>query len=305
VAGTMKELHESRTFDVDVNGGTATFRYVLWGETDEATAYDLVLATSPGTWYSYTRTNINMDDRPNLGLWFPVVTYKIPAFAQGSLPSTGTVGIDTAPASSPSSPAPTGTDPLTGINFTVTTEMQRIYRSFSTVSSGGLDGEPTPPDFNKLIGVDSEGRAEGVDVPTPVASFRKRAVLQGINQQYFRNLLRVVGKTNELAWWGFEAESLLFNGCTGQQRNDNEFEMEFEFKYAEPIPLAPGDDTDEFLSLRTIRPGLVVPEKAGWHYLWTPMRREIDPVSGLEVTVPYAYKVERVIGVSSFTWLGI
>lgn len=292
--GLIKELHGSRTFNVGVNGGDAKFLYMIANEPDEATAEALVRATAPASWYAYTLVDVDMSDRPNLSTWFPVVNYKIPAFAAGSLPSSGDAGTGPpSPDTSPSASAPTGSDPLVGVDFSVVTEMQRVYRSFATVSSTKITGEPNPPDFGKLVGVDRDGRIEGVDVPKAVASFRRRVTLQGITQTYFRNLLKVVGRTNEVAWWGFPAEDLLLAGVSGSQRNDTEFDMNFEFKYS---------PTETSI---VIRSGLTVATKAGWHYLWCATRREKDATANLMVEIPYAAYVERVIGVASFNWLGI
>ena len=90
--GYIQELRDSRTFDVNVTGGSAQFRYVLTGETDEETAYDLVLATSPAQWFDYTRDKIDMTNRPALGTWFPVVNYTLPVYSLTEPLPTGAAG---------------------------------------------------------------------------------------------------------------------------------------------------------------------------------------------------------------------
>jgi hypothetical protein len=292
--GTIIEIHGSRNFTVSINGGEATFLYMIFGEPDEATAYDLVLANSPGTWYQYTRDSIDMSNRPAMGLWYPVVKYKLPQFAPGEPLPSGTAGVDPAP-SSPSSTAPADGEPLKGISFSVTTEMQKVYRSLETIASG-IVGGGTAPDLHRLVGVSQtgpDGRVEGVDVPTPVATFRKNAVLPDVNHGYFRNLLRCCGKTNAEPFLGFNYEELLFMGCQGHQRGGGDFELEFEFKFQET-------KTNIYIA-----PGLTCPEKKGWNYLWTMNRKERDTGSNLTVERPFAWYVERVIDTVGLGWLGI
>lgn len=300
MAGTLKELHGSRTFTVDNNGGNATFLYILFGETDEATAYDLVLAESPPEWYQYTRDSIDMTNRPNLGLWFPVVNYKIPQFATGEPLPPGSPATDPEP-SSPSStpPAPGDTESVKGLQFSVTTEMQRVYRSKETISVTQISGDPTPPALHGLVGLSqtgTDGHVEGVDIPVPVATFRRNKVVPNVDHQYFRSLMYCCGKTNSSAWFGFGPEELLFMGCQGQQRGGGDFEIDFEFKF---------QPTEENITIRDDSPGLVVPEKRGWHYLWTMNRKEKDATSNLMIERPFIAYVERVIESVGFGWLGI
>lgn len=296
--GTIIELHGSRTPSRSIDGGEVRFLYFIFGEPDEATAYDLVLANSPGEWYGYTRREIDMGERPTLGQWFPIVTYQIPEFTNiDPLPFTGdpgdgTPGSGTGSPSSPSSAAPPDGELIQGVSFAVGTETQRVFRSFATVSAVGLSGA-TPPDFGKLIGVSPDDKLEGVDVPVAVSSFRRRAVLKNVTQKYFRNLQKVVGKTNEVDWWGYPAESLYLAGVTGTQRNESEFELEFEFHFREPK------------DAETIRTGLTIPARAGWHHVWTYNREEVDTTANIKIIAPVAVYVERILGVANFSYLGI
>jgi hypothetical protein len=298
--GTMIELHGSRTFNVSVTGGSAKFLYYLHGESDEATAYDLVLSTSPATWFDYTRAEIDMSNRPTLDQWFPVVNYSLPVFPPGgTLPGgvTGEIaGTDTAPATSPSSSPPAPGEVLSGLSFTVSTEQQHVQRSLETISKTGLTVggvTATPPDLKGLIGVTSDKKIEGVDIPVSIATITMKRTIPPITAGYFRNLLYLCGKTNANQWWIFNYEEGLFNGCNGQMKDSGEFDCNFEFKFQ-------ATKTDIY-----IREGLIVPEKKGWNHLWTMNRLEKDGTANEMVERPYAAYVERIIDTVDFTWLGI
>lgn len=291
--GLIQELRDSRTFDVNVTGGTAQFKYVLTGETDESAAYDLVLSESPGQWFGYTRDNIDMKNRPALGVWFPVVNYSLPVFEPGAPLPSGNPVTDPAPASSPSSTPPASGDVLTGVSCVIATENQHIIRSLETISRTPATGV-TSEDFKQLIGVSGSGkdaRVEGTDIPIPVATITMKRTLPALTAGYFRQLLYCCGKTNAEPWWLFNYEEGLFVGCNGQFKGTGEFEADFEFKFSPTL-------TDI-----NVGNGITVPEKKGWNYLWVRYGKAAG-ASQLVETPLEAY-VERVIDTIGFTWLGV
>ena len=301
--GYIQELRDSRTFDVNVTGGSAQFRYVLTGETDEETAYDLVLATSPAQWFDYTRDKIDMTNRPALGTWFPVVNYTLPVYSlteplpTGAAGPTGATGADTPPASSPSSAPPPAGQILTGVSVNIALENQHVELALEVVDSGVVIGEVVPE--TKLIGVTKDG-VDGVDIGVPVANIVYKKTIPTLRAGYFRNLLAMCGTTNEKKWWMFGPEEALFAGCNGQSKGTGEFEMNYEFKYnrtKRDIVIREGEGEEG-------EGGLVCPEKRGWHYLWTTNKKVIQGGS-IPVSVPVGYHVCRVYERSNFNWLGI
>lgn len=291
--GLIQELRDSRTFDVNVTGGTAQFKYVITGETDESAAYDLVLAESPDQWFGYTRDNIDMKNRPALGVWFPVVNYSIPVYnvAASSLPTAPVT--DPAPTSSPSSSAPAAGSTLAGVSVSVALENQRVYQSIKTIDKGAVGGG-VPRNYAGLIGV-AKGEVEGVEIGVPVANIVYKKTIPYLTAGYFKNLIALCGKTNEEAWWLFQPEEGLFVGCNGQSKGTGEFEIDYEFRYAiteRDITIVEGEDD-----------GLVCPEKRGWHYLWVANQDKV--VGGVKVQQPKEYYVEQVYKTDKFTRLGI
>jgi hypothetical protein len=292
--GYIQELRDSRTFDVNVTGGSAQFRYVLTGETDEEAAYDLVLATSPGTWFDYTRDKIDMTNRPALGTWFPVVNYTLPVFEPGAPLPTGGVGVDSAPESSPSSAPPPAGQKLSGVSCSIGLESQHIVRSRETISRTAPAGQ-TAKDYKGLINVSEgkDGKVEGTDTWVPVAKIGLKRTLPTLTAGYFRNLLRLCGKTNASKWWLFDFEEGLFAGMSGQYKGSGEFECDFEFWF------------QETKTNIIINDEITVPEKKGWHYLWVSYAEKQPGANQPLVQRPLAAYVERVIETAEFTWLGV
>lgn len=304
----IQELHNSRTFDVNVTGGTAQYRYVVTGESDEATVYDLVLATSPGVWYGYTRDRIDMSQRDGLTVWFPVVNYSIPVYnltdpvPTGVAGPTGQPGTDTPPASSPSSAPPPSGQILTGVSVNIALENQHVELALEVVDSDAIEGSVAPD--TKLIGVSAD-KIDGVDIGVPVANivYQKTVPASAFTAGYFKNLLSLCGTTNEEEWWMFGPEEALLTGCNGQSKGTGEFEVSYEFKYQRTKrDIVIREGTGEELT-----GGLICPEKRGWHYLWTTNKKREQGVPGSTAIVyePVSYHVCRVYERSNFNWLGI
>lgn len=293
MAATILELHGSRTFSVDTTGGTAKFLYYIGGEPDEAAAYDLVLANSPATWYGYTRSTIDMNERPTLNQWWPVVNYTIPVGQPTNTPPMGDgPGGATPPASSG---APANNATIDNLSFSITTESQHVQRSLSTISRTGLGGSPAP-DAKNLIGVTQDGKVEGVDILVPVATLQLKSTIPYLTVGYFKNLLWVCGSTNQYPWWIAKEEEMLFTGASGQQKGSGEMEVNYEFKYIK---------TKTNITIRSDSGELVVAEKRGHHYLWTMNRLEKDATANVMVERPYAAYVEKVYDSKPFEWLGV
>lgn len=297
--GTIVELQGSRTYSVSVTGGTATFLYYIHGETDEAAAYDLVLNESPEEWFKFTRSDINMNNRPTTDQWFPVVTYTLPVFGQDSPAGSGDASSGNPAPDSPSSSPPSPTDLVDGVAFSIGLENQHVTKSLETFSRHGLEGV-VPKDFKGLIGVTLDGKVEGVDIGIPVASLTVKRTLPTMTAQYFKNLLYLAGKTNNQPWWIFQNEEGLFVGASGQQKGSGEFELNYEFKYSKSEvdivirePDVPGGE------------GLKVELKRGWHYLWVHYREELDATANARVERPFSAYVERVYPTADFNYLGI
>lgn len=304
---TLIELHGSRNFEVNVTGGSATFLYYLHGTSSETEAYDAVLTGSPGEWFGYTRDKIDMSKREAPDQWWPVVSYSLPVFNLSDPLPTGEAGPtgfpgDTPPASSPSSAPPASGDLLDGISVSIGLENQHVQHSLKTVYSAAVGGDA--PNCNRLIGLSGSGadtKIEGVDIGVAVANIVYRRTIPYLTAGYFKNILSLCGTTNEEAWWLFKAEEALFAGCNGQTKGTGEFEINFEFKYSRTkydIDVTGQVDGHGV-------PLLIVPEKRGWHYLWTKNQKQKDAVANAMVERPFAVYIEQVYETSNFKWLGI
>lgn len=283
------ELHGSRTFDVNVTGGTAKFLYYVAGVESEADAYDLVLGTSPGTWYGYSRATIDMSNRPTLGQWFPVVNYEIPVYQPGTVPPTGDGPGGATPPAGGSPSTPGANDVLGGVSVSLTLEPQHYTASRKTVSRTGRNGAAAP-DYGGLINV-QEGKVEGVDVGVPVATLQVQSTLPYLTAGYFKNLMWVCGSTNLYKWWIFDEEEALFVGAQGQSKASGECELSYEFRYIKTVPFVSIDNG-----------AIVTPEKRGHHYLWVSYKKRVD--ANELAPRPIAAYIEQVYDAKNFDWIG-
>lgn len=293
--GTIIELQGSRTYSVNVTGGEATFLYYIHGETDETAAYDLVLNEAPAEWFRFTRSDIDMSNRPTLDQWWPVVKYTLPVYQLDSPPSPGGASGNTDPPPSPSSGSPSSSDVLSGISVSIATESQHVYKSIRTISQTGLGGA-APADFKGLIGVTADGKVEGADAMFPVATLQVKKTIPTLTAGYFLDLLYCAGKTNAAQWWIFGQEEGLFVGASGQSKPSGEFEINYEFKYSK---------TKNNIVIREDGGGITVPVKRGWHYLWVAYRQEKDAAVNAIIERPIAAYVERIYETVNFNWLAI
>lgn len=80
-----------------------------------------------------------------------------------------------------------------------------------------------PPDMKKAIGVDGE-TVHGVDIVVPALQWTESYDVANayVNASYIRNVSGLTGCVNAGSFRGFEAEEVLFLGCSGSQQWDSE-----------------------------------------------------------------------------------
>jgi hypothetical protein len=165
-----------------------------------------------------------------------------------------------------------------------------ITQSLATVNSYAPAGE-TPPDFKGAIGVSTDS-VEGTDITIPVFNFTEThyvpvALLTGA---YKVVLFYLTGRVNHAPFKGFARGEVLFQGASGSQRGQEDWEITFSFA-ASPnaTGLTVGDITDI--------------DKKGWEYLWVRYQDAED--ADVLVKQPAAVYVEQVYLYGDFSLLGI
>lgn len=166
---------------------------------------------------------------------------------------------------------------------------QHITQSLATVNSYTVSG--TPPNFQGAIGV-SHDAVEGTDITIPIYSFTETHYVPAgdVTGTYKANLFALTGKTNTGTFRGFAAGEVLFQGASGAQRSEEDWEITFRFAAS---PNVTG------LTLGPIS-GIA---KKGWDYLWVRYADAEDQY--VLVKRPIAVYVERVYGEGDFADLGI
>jgi hypothetical protein len=165
-----------------------------------------------------------------------------------------------------------------------------ITQSLATVNSYAPAGE-TPPDFKGAIGVNNDS-VEGTDITIPVYNFKETHYIPValVTPAYKAILFYLTGKVNAAPFKGFAPGEVLFQGASGSQRGQEDWEITFSFA-ASPnaVGLTMGDIT-----------GI---DKKGWEYLWVRYQDAED--EDVLVKQPAAVYVEQVYPYGDFSLLGI
>lgn len=276
MAIVMRELHRSRTLEVQLRSGGLTLEFIVLGTYDEDDAFAYVRANTPA--YYGPVAGVSRLQRQKIvtapqggAVWFATVTYGTP-----EVPET------------PGAPQPT--DPLgidwsfdtTGVTRHVTQSLRTVHR----IKRGGGEAD----DMEGAIGVAKDGVA-GCDVPAPKFDFSITRSYFYLTIDYLKLLKTLTGKVNDAEYLGFPRGELLFKGARGQGSTGDYPKLTFLFS-------ASDNREDIFISDQ-----ITVPSKKGWEYLWVAYEDAVGTES--LISRPRAAYVEEVIEYVDFAQLGI
>lgn len=284
------ERATSRPLVVDPKAMSGVYEY--WVRSDDLAddsdvINNAVALASPNVWLGMVKKNIKSTPQGG-GFWYASVNY-------GQMEGAELGGQDgTQETATADDPSPHSDQKYLGpeISFTTTGGTQHITRSIATRCSAWRNVGAAPPDHARAIGVDGSGNVAGVDVPAPQFSWSITRRIEYVTMPYLRALKKCMGRTNKLAWRGWEADELRFMGAEGKFAGDliTDFSWLITFKF---------DAGDNELNLE-ITDGLVVQEKRAWDYLWVGFADTLDPATQKMVSKPtYAY-VEQVAHQADF-----
>lgn len=266
---TFSEKFKSRRTIVGTNPSTElVYNAVVEGETDEDLAIAAAVSTDLPSEYDSKPLNAVEIEQLGNDLWQVTLTF---AYSRGSfvLPTGGSAS-----------------------SFDTTGGTRRITQSLETVS---LHAPPTQtaPDFGGAIGV-SENGIEGVEIAEGGYRFREIRIVADadVDAAFKATIYGLTKKVNSETWQGYEPGEVLFEGATGTQRGEDDWEIVYSF-IANPNAedLQVGDIT-----------GI---DKDGWDYLWVLYGDEVDGAAGAMVKRPLAAYVERVYYRGDFADLGL
>lgn len=181
--------------------------------------------------------------------------------------------------------------------FSTTGEKTKVKSSIATSDSQAADGE-TAFDFGGAIGVQENGRIDGVDIVVPSLSMVLTRCMDDsdVTSTFIENLHSLTGVVNSAAVTihgkSFSAGEVLFKGAEGSQRGNDDWEITFHFA------CSPND--------ATYNPGpnfTGTLDKKGWDYVWWyPGTRE-DTTNNKTVSIPVAAYAEQVYPTADLTAL--
>lgn len=176
-------------------------------------------------------------------------------------------------------------------SFDVAAPQQTLLRSLGTVSSHAGPGVAIAdiPDFHQHVGVDADNRVNGVAWPPPGQIISETAVIRAsrVNPLYYRTISGLAGRTNNQPFLGFNVGELIFLGVAGTRRSARDAGSPWDLTYRFSVSLDAANIP--------VAPGMVVPFKRGWDYLWTYSAEEPDAESNAKWMLPrvIAAYVER------------
>lgn len=138
----------------------------------------------------------------------------------------------------------------------------RVYKSLAQISYDGPDGVETP-DYGNVIGWDGK-EAKGVDDSAAAPEFQITAYFEArqITPEFFAEMCEKAYQTNQNAWCGFPAGTLMYQGMTGQGDIPT-----VAGQRVKPVPLVFKFGYSKNLTNIDLGDGIIVPSKKGWEYL--------------------------------------
>lgn len=263
------------------SGGTAGRRrvYAVWGVASEAAALSAVAGAI-------------LDELGNLG--------TLDGFALRSLDYDELSADDaytvTAGWGAEGAPQPPETNSFS-ISFDFAAQAQKVVLPINPIrvyGPSGLISSPDPP--VRMIGDRGDGeQPEGVEVYEPFLTFSETQYKPGdfVTTDYLRLLRRLIGRTNNASWRGFEEGELMAMGVSGARRSIRD-DWELQFKFA-----AREHQTDVVVA------GITVAVKRGWEFLWPQVARGADTTDHLTVQRVKRICVTNPFRTADYTLFGI
>lgn len=283
----MVELANSRPLNVTASDAGVTLKYIAFGSVDETEIYALSLATSPVLFDGLIRQAIDQQPQGG-GVWYVDVKYGAidPGGPAGSEPAGGSGDPGT------SNQAPADTDALgAGYSFDLTGQTIHITQSRATTNSVAAVGVAS--DYKKAIGV-TKDRVEGCDIFAGKFEWQRTVQRNRVTLPYLRTLKNLVGSTNNAAFYGFEADAVLYTGASGQYAGDGTTT-----RWSITHHFAAGENEADV----DVGNGIFIDKKA-WEYLWVAYE-EKDVGGGLVLQVPAAAYTEQVYPSKNFALIEI
>lgn len=267
---TVTELAiESRTGEVSVDGrsSTAELVYIVQGTSISNIAVDAVRSTAPTVFNGLIRRRFSFEPMSN-SAWKVAVSYDSAKRLQVN---------------------------EFEYEFDIGTQSQRVTQSKKTeaIFRSPYSGVTTAPFYKGAINV-QEGRVQGVDVEIPTFQWTETYIFPAevVTETYKNTLYNLCATKNNAFFRGKAAGEVLFGGCRGRLRNEDEFSISFQF-VASP-------------NVANLQVNGMIINKKGHDFIWFVYADTRDTGTGFNVVKQpvFAY-VEKVYEDGDFSLLGI
>ncbi|MBY0513088.1 MAG: hypothetical protein K2P78_04155 [Gemmataceae bacterium] len=268
------ELATSRPTSISWDSSDITLKYFARGSTDPTSIRAAVLLVAPRAYLRLRRKACTCEPQ-GAGLWTADVEY---GFQLASADATTDPPDQTASDKTIMGPE---------WNFDTTGGSLRITQSKQTRSKTKRGGG-NAPDYKQAIGVTRDS-VEGCEIFAPKLEFSVTIQKLQVSTGFMRDIAYGVGYTNKQAWYGFPADTVLFLGASGSAKPGERFSITYKF--------AAGENRKNV----EIAPGLTIPEKRAWDYVWCSYANDVN--QNFVVQLPVAAYVERVYDSIDFDFL--
>lgn len=296
---TIRETKDSRAFDLNAKDGSSTFKYLVsvTGETNPENAIYTTLLTgetyAPYQWNGLSR---GLPSATPLGNgWYDVsLPYRRPDGARTSDPGA-TTPAGGQPPNPPPPPAQSGDLIDNGTSLEIGGKPPRLFKSRKTLIRTAPVG--VAPDFEGLINVGQDGKADGVEIPDPAVVLTVTRQFDYMTWGYVDRVYDCCFRTNAAALFARAAGQLMLTGASFRVEKGAKVSVTYKFGV---------DKGETDIPIGTTAAGAAVTVDRGpWEYLWFAYKD--DKKAGdtrLSLTVIGAY-VEQLVTSADYSVLGL
>lgn len=254
--------------------------YILDGTSDDLAAKQAVKDSTATTYDNLYRQDIQVepiivDSVALSGMWNVTVTY-------GMKP-----------------PKETGDNVFSFDMTGGTTHTSHAINHISSTATPANNGKPAA-NWGGAINVNSETReVMGIDITIPVYNWTETIYIADSDvSSHKAAYYACTGRTNNATFRGFAAGEVLFMGCSGTKRGNQQWEITFKFAASQNV----ADLCATWLS--AVKPSVAVPKK-GWEYAWIVYDEKTDIAASRVVKLATEIHVEQVYVSADFSTMGI
>jgi len=276
------EFYQSRKVNIAWDKQDADLMFIGYGSDDDAIARAGFLAVIPNLFFGLLLQNVSIEPLGGL-MWKADAKYD-------SIVTAVNPGQGATPESTPP-PAPPGTQPLgADYSFDISVVSEHITQSKQTIDRAGPNFG-FAPNNEQAIGITQDGEVTGVDRMSPHFEWSLTRTFGYITLDYLNLLYTLTGKVNNDIFYGYPKGDVLFMGASMQAKGTENATVSYKFACQPTV-----------LNIN-LRPGLVVPKKEGWQYLWVSYKNVNDV--GQLTQQPFYYYVEKIYDYADFSLIGI